>query len=173
MYYITAGASETVIYEPGITSIIEPVLTRVVNKSGELTFKVLPDSDAYDYIQKLNMPITCYKDDKVVFFGRALSDEKDFYNIKTVQCEGALTFLHDAPCGPFMVEYSGQKTVERFIRFILDQYNSKVDEWKRIYCGNIEIDSESFVRYSDTVTADIYEALRGYKAFLEKAGLRG
>lgn len=159
MYYITAGASETVIYEPGITSIIEPVLTRVVNKSGELTFKVLPDSDAYDYIQKLNMPITCHKDDEVVFFGRALSDEKDFYNIKTVRCEGALTFLHDAPCEPFMVEYSGQKTVERFIRFILDQYNSKVDEWKRIYCGNIEIDSERFVRYSDTVTADIYEAL--------------
>ena len=159
MYTITAGG--ITIYTPGQTGVLSPSLSLRMNKAGSLDFTLCPGANGYDEIQMLKMPIECYRDDKCIFYGRAISCQKDDYNNKTITCEGALTFLHDVPCSPFMVNLEGDDVVEQLLSMLLDMYNARADAWKRIYLGNVTVHEPTnrLNRYTTEVNTDMYDAI--------------
>jgi len=154
MYQIYAGA--TPVYAmgglDGSFTVFKPKYQQEINKAGQVTFTILPVNSAYDSLAKLNTPISVYRDNDEIFYGRVLSVEKDFYNQKAVTCEGALAFLNDAILRPFEFRDETAQCVKKYIKYVLDLYNADVDDWKKIYVGNVTVsDSNNYLyRHKET-----------------------
>ena len=126
LLFSTAGTDDAHI-------ILSPKLNLDVNGAGSMEFVMPPGPAQYDAIRKLKGIITVKQDDKIIFRGRALDDEKDFYNQKNVYCEGDRSFLLDSQCAPY--KYTG--TVLGLLTKLIDDHNSQVDEDKQFVLGNI------------------------------------
>lgn len=99
-------------YKPENVTPTSAVLTTEDNKSGNLTFTVLPDNLAYNEIRLIRSTIKVteyvYDDNgalvsqKILWKGRPISIEEDINGFRTYICEGALAFLNDIVCYPIM-----------------------------------------------------------------------
>lgn len=162
MYSIYTGT--TAIYAPaGVGSrflVLKPRYTQEVNKAGQLELTLTPESNSYGKLKRLVTPISLYQDSEEIFFGRVFSTEKDFYNHEEVTVEGALAFLHDVVIRPFAVVYDSGDVVKKYITYLLNKYNQRVENWKKIYPGNITVtDSNNYLyRYKDSHN-DVYDVL--------------
>lgn len=155
MYQIFTG--NTPIYSPaGIAdeyAAISPKWTEELNKAGQLTFTIPKENSAYYAVQKLTAPISIYRDGEEVFYGRIYSEDKDFYNQKSIVCEGALAFLNDVIIRPFEFTNSTADCVKAYIDYILGLYNAECGaDWKKIYRGVVDVtESNNYLyRYKDT-----------------------
>lgn len=132
LLFCTAGVDDEHI-------ILSPKCCPDVNGAGSLEF-VMPSGHAqYDAIRKLKGIITVMQDGKTIFRGRALDDEKDFYNQKNVYCEGDRSFLLDSQCAPY--SYTGK--VIDLLQRLIDDHNSQVEADKQFTLGNITAVSET------------------------------
>lgn len=162
MYSIYTGYQA--IYAPsGIGSsylVINPRYQQEVNKAGKLEFTLTPENAMYGKLKQLVTPISLYQDGKEIFFGRVISIEHDFYNHELVTVEGALAFLHDAVVRPFSFTDETKDCVKKYLERILKVYNRVVEDWKKIYVGNVTVsDSNNYLyRYKDSYN-DAYEVL--------------
>ena len=113
--------------------IINPTLNLEVNKAGQFTFTMPPDHVLYDSITKLKSVVTVEQDGEELFRGRVLNTETDFFNQKTVYCEGELCYFLDSlqpPC-----EFDG--TAMAFLQQLIDNHNNAVDEKKQFTLGTV------------------------------------
>lgn len=109
--------------------LLSPVLNLEVNKAGSLEFLLPPSNLGYNLIDKMKTTIKVVDDeDEILFVGRILHDERDFYNRKQVYCEGALSFLMDGVMRPY--SYTG--SVQDYFKLFLDTQNSQVDTDRQI-----------------------------------------
>lgn len=92
------------IYAPNLGDrgygVLNPVLELKVNDSGTLTFTMTPDNQMFDNIELLTSTIFLYKDDDLIWHGRPVSVEENFWKNRTVVCKGALNFLQDTMWQP-------------------------------------------------------------------------
>ena len=122
------------------------------NKAPIVNFKLLPNSKFFNKLKKFIDLIEIYKindkaDDEKIFDGRVLDVKKEmtsdgmFYN--DVICEGLLNYLIDSTVGlwelhPAEVPKDSTAYAEanydtrKFLKKILDNHNSKVDDKKKI-----------------------------------------
>ena len=131
-----------------------------INKAGQLEFTLLPENPLYGKLKRLTSSISLYQDGEEIWFGRVFSGEKDFYNSEVVTAEGALSFLHDVIIRPFKITFQTGDVVRRYIEYILKQYNNRVEEWKKIYPGNVTVTetNQYLYRYKDSYN-DVFEVL--------------
>jgi hypothetical protein len=115
--------------------VISPKLTKELNKAGSLDFVIPPNHMLYNDINKLKTIITVHSDNKEIFRGRVLNDEKDFYKQKKTYVEGELAFLLDARVRPY--SFSGPPA-ELFTKYI-NWHNPRVEPDKRFIVGNITV----------------------------------
>lgn len=121
-------------------AVLNPKWTQEVNKAGQLTFSMPTQNAAYNTLKKLTVPVSIYRDMDEVFFGRVYSVEKDFYNNKSVVCEGALAFLNDVIVRPFSYTDMTADCVRNFVAYILALYNLECgEEWKKIHLGEVTV----------------------------------
>lgn len=144
-------ADDELIYSPDLVDegygVISPKLTTELNKSGSLEFILPPNNVMYDRIQKLKTQITVKEDNKAIWWGRVLHDEKDFYRRKSIYCEGILSWLLDSVLRP----YDFQGTITNFIRMMVNSHNGQVDSSKQIHLGDVTVtDSNDYIHYSST-----------------------
>lgn len=132
LLYSTAGTDDAHI-------LLNPKLSLDVNGAGALTFTIPPGHAQYDAIRKLKGIITVEQDGTTIFRGRAMDDEKDFYNQKDVYCEGDRAFLLDSQCAPY--EYTG--TARGLLQKLLSEHNSQVEADKRFALGSVTAVSAS------------------------------
>lgn len=92
--------------EPGDVShaIEDGTLTLAVGSGGQLTFSLPAGHPMIDTIELKSGAVTVVevlpRGTSTVFLGRAISDEMNFDNSHTYQCEGALAFLNDSVVRP-------------------------------------------------------------------------
>ena len=55
-----------------------------VNKTGSLTFSIPPTHPHYNDVKKHTSVIKLLRNDEILFVGRVLNDEIDFYNMKNI-----------------------------------------------------------------------------------------
>ncbi len=122
-------------------------ITLEVNKSGSFVFSVYPDHFFYDRFVKRKTVITVYKSGRIVFRGRILNDVTDYWNIKTITCEGELGFLLDSVIRPF--SYTGAPA--GLFRQFIEAHNSQVDDFKKFNVGTCTVvDGNSYINRSST-----------------------
>lgn len=115
--------------------VLEPHLLLTVNKTGQLTFEMLPTHEHYNTIKKLESVIQVIEDGELIYEGRALEDESDFRNVKLIKCEGSMGYLLDSLQRPF--SYSG--SVQELLKKLIDTHNVQVEPRKQFFLGRVNV----------------------------------
>ena len=130
-------ADNTLIFDSTLEDykIVKGSISLETNKSGSFTFSIYPDHFYYNNFVRLKTVITVYKSDKIVFRGRILNDVTDYWNNKTITCEGELGFLQDSIIRPF--SFTG--TPEDLFKKFIEEHNSQVDDFKKFNVGTVTV----------------------------------
>ena len=148
-------------------TLINPVLTVEINKSGEFTFQIANNHVYYDKIINKNSCIEIYQDGEWLWSGRPIKVSTALKLVKTVVCEGELSFLHDS--NQRIAEYHDM-SVKDYFTTLINKHNAMVDESKRFTVGNVTVtdSNDSLYRYSnyedtfDTIQDKLIDRLGGY-----------
>ncbi len=142
----TIYADDALLYSPGDEelSVLSPVLETQCNAAGTITFVLLPEHPMYSALHKMRTRIDVRQDDEIIWRGRVLETETDFYRQKTVTCEGELTYLVDSVLHPYkLADYDG--TAAGLFRLYLTRHNEAVSEAQQFQIGNVDIETLSSV----------------------------
>lgn len=137
-------ANDNLIYSPGDKTlpISQPKLTLEMGKAGSLDFQVPPMNPYYNQLGQLSTKISVREDEtNEIFHGRVLSNERDFYNIRSVFCEGDLTYLVDSV--QKAEKFSG-KTHDLF-RKIITAHNARMTADKQFTVGTINVENRDII----------------------------
>lgn len=153
-------------YEDPEYIINSPIISKKIGKAGSFTFYIYPNHPLYDSLIELVTVVTIYENSKLIFRGRVLSITNDFYNQKSVYCEGDLSFLIDSYQPPFEGEESPKETLQRLIT----NHNTQIESYKQFSIGEVTIDDADKKRkyemssYSKTMDCidDLISEFGGY-----------
>ena len=76
--------------------LINPSLSMELNTAGSFEFTMPPSHAMYDAVKPLASTIAVYEDETLLWFGRPVEIQIDFFKQKVVYCEGALAFFNDS-----------------------------------------------------------------------------
>lgn len=172
---IKAYADGVLFYDSRLEDLALIGLTAQValNKGGTATITLPPKHPAYNSFVSYKTLVEIYRDDLLVFRGRALYPEDDFYNRRTITCEGERCFLRDGVMRPYIY----QDGPENIFTDVIALYNAQVDEFKQFVVGTvtvtdpnnyIRLESETAEPFSDVVDK-LVERCGGYIVFTTNA----
>lgn len=158
------------------SQILNPKVTLEVNKSGSLVFTMLPNHPYYDKIEFRQSLFDVYLNDELIFEGIPVSESTDFFNRKTVTCEGELTFLNDTI--QRQAVYQNQ-TVQTLLGAYLSVHNAQADADKQFAVGAVTVDGGNGIyRYTNfestmkEIQDDLVENFGGYFRVRHADGVR-
>ena len=155
-----------VLYDPRLPDlfVIEPELTQKKNEPGEITFTIPKEHPHYGVLEKLKSRIKVYRDDTLIWIGRAIEDERDLYENRKVIVEGTLAFLLDSILQPFTMD----GTAEEIWAYILTQHNAQVNATQRIgigtcdLAGSVSIATKDYLSAWQVLKTSLFDPLGGY-----------
>lgn len=157
MNIILHNNSISVSVEGGVTA---GTITEAVNEFTSLSLTILPNCTAYALISPFITHIEIIEGEKQLFYGRVLTETPSMSNSglcsKKVICEDRMAYLCDS-VQPFIEThlYSGDNQrngLQEFIDVLLDNHNSQVEEYKKIYRGNVTVQTHE-------TTENVYKGL--------------
>jgi hypothetical protein len=157
MYQIKCD--DYVLYDPRKDDLVllKPKCRLEVNTVGDGSFTILKTHPHYNKLQKLKSIFEISQDNQVIFRGRMTNDSLDLYNQLSVDLEGVLGFANDSIIEPFKFPEDfpdaaqSANMVEYFLRWILEQHNAQVEDWKQLKCGNVTVsDPNNYITRSST-----------------------
>lgn len=118
------------------TSLINGVLSLKASASGSLSFTIAKENIIYDILKRMKGNIEVTKNDRLIFEGRILSEDTDFWYNKNVYCEGIMSCLNDT--------HHPQKvykdiTLREYMQALLSIHNQKVDESRHFEIGIVTV----------------------------------
>ena len=145
----------TLIYDPNLkgSELLGLTATVSADKAGTAEIVMLADHPAYNSFISYRSVIEIYRHGELVFRGRALFPADDFYNIRTITCEGERCFLRDAVMPPYLY----QTSPAAIFTDVIGKYNAQVDEFKQFKVGLVSahsLDSNNY-QYIECETASL------------------
>lgn len=129
--------------------------------SGTATITMPPGHPAMEYFTSYKTLVTIYRRGLLLFRGRALYATDDFYNCRTITCEGERGFLQDSVVRPYLY----QDSPAAIFQDLIANHNSQVDAAKTFVVGTVDatsLDENDYIRLesmSAEQTADVIEKL--------------
>lgn len=158
------------------SAVLNPKVVLEVNKSGSLTFTMTPDHPFYNSIEFRQSLFDVYQNDELIFEGVPVSETTDFWNRKTVVCEGELTFLNDTI--QRQAVYQNQ-TVQSLLSSYLSVHNAQADASKQFTVGSVTVSGGNtiyrYTNYQSTMQElqeDLIENFGGYFRVRHSGGVR-
>ena len=124
--------------------VVNPKLTLEDSAAGSLEMTLPPTNAAYDTIVRMVTDISVKKNGEEIWAGRALSENKDFWNNRVLYCEGELAFFNDSVQPP--AEYAG-KSIREYLEQLIAVHNSKVGANRQFAIGAVTVVDENFPTY--------------------------
>ena len=152
------------------TKVFNPSLSLSTNSAGSLQLAIPPCNYCYDIIEHINTELIVFRNDtgsvlQEIWRGRVLSEDIDFYNNRTIVCEGELAYFNDTIQPPNVYRES---TVKAFLTKILAVHNNQVGNEKKFYVGEVTVESEESLTYQSTEFEDTMSCLQSQ--FLDQYG---
>lgn len=168
-------ADGSLIYDPYLEGyeLLKLTATVSVEKAGTAELTMPPDHPAYNAFTSYRTVVTIYRNDELIFRGRALYAKDDFDNNRTIVCEGERCFLRDAVMQPYL--YQADPAV--IFTDAISRYNAQVEPFKQFRIGAItakdpndyqRIECESASQVSDVIDK-LTEYVGGYIVFTTAA----
>ena len=135
----------TIVHEPGDSDIklANAKIGREVNKFDSFNFTIYPNNPGYNEITPFATSVTVVNaiNGETVFEGRVInpapSMDSEGIVTKDVTCESTMGYLCDSVQD--YVEETHYNTLKTYITLLLNKHNSKVEDYKKIYVGNITL----------------------------------
>lgn len=143
-----------------------PTLTQELNKADKLTFVIGTENPRYADLAPMSGTVTVSDGSYTVFVGRVVNTTKDFYNRKTVTCEGELAYLNDAVLRP----YAFDGTVAEYYAMLLTAYNSAATADRMLTAGNVTVGGGRIIRENEdytTVWSEMNELINSIGGYLK------
>lgn len=148
-------------------------VTAGIDKSGTAAIIMPQHHPAYNAFTSYKSLVTIYRDGVLLFRGRPLYPMDDFYNRRTITCEGERGFLRDAVIRPYVYQ-DGPAAI---FADVIGLYNAQVDEFKRFEVGTVTVtDPNNYIRLesesaeqASTVIDKLVERCGGYIVFTTNA----
>ena len=140
-----------------------------LEKAGMATITMPPDHPAYGIFVSYRTEVTIYRDNVLLFRGRALYPSDDFLRRRTITCEGERCFLRDGVMRPYLYQDSPAAVFAAVVQL----YNAQVEAFKQFKVGAvtvtdpndyIRLESESAEAFSDTIDK-LVDRCGGYITF--------
>ena len=157
---ITIYIDNKKIYDPRIEKLQleEAELSQAKNKAGTLKL-VLPADHAYsDMIVTPGITrVTVKEDEDILFKGRIIRDNPDFWENSEYMAEGQLAYLNDTVVRPY--EFSGSP--REYFEFLITQHNSQVEKERQFTVGRITVsDPNDYIVRSNMHYPSTFEELQ-------------
>ena len=135
----------TIVHEPGDSDIklSNAKIGREVNKFDSFNFTIYPNNPGYNEITPFATSVTVVNaiNGETVFEGRVInpapSMDSEGIVTKDVTCESTMGYLCDSVQD--YVEETHYNTLTAYVTLLLNKHNSKVEDYKKIYVGNITL----------------------------------
>ena len=128
-----------------------------INKGGVATIGMPPGHPYYSKIAPYKSIIEIRKNNKLKFRGRALPPTDNYYNQRTVLCEGEMCFLRDIPVS---ASYFIDFTPAHIFEYLMEMYNEYADPEKQFVIGTVEPSvTESLSRFEIKEAEPILDAI--------------
>lgn len=139
----------TLIYGGTENSIIlQPSAEMELNSAGSFKFVLPVGHDYYDLPKLLTSDVEIIENGEVIWYGRPIRISKDFYNNKSIECEGALAFFNDTIQRPAEFD-DGKTSIRSFFKYLIRHHNQQVPANRQFTIGNITIDEKFVYRKLD------------------------
>lgn len=134
-------------------------LSLEINQVDQFDFTVPPTNILYSKLLRLKTTIEVRQGSEILFRGRILTEDIDFNNMKSIHCEGALSFLGDTLLEPYKEDK--YTTAEAFFSDALTQHYNAVPAStpkRRLVkknctvSANITTSNETYSRTSDAIS---------------------
>lgn len=121
--------------------------TICLNKAGTAEITMPPGHPCYNRFISYRTVVEIYRDGDLLFRGRALYPEDDFYNRRTIICEGERGFFHDSVMRPHVY----QDTPAAVFAAVVANHNLQVDAFKTFKVGTVTVtDPNDYIRLEST-----------------------
>jgi len=152
------GTNDRLLWAPGLEDkgyiLYSAILELEMNHSGKFTYQMSPNHPEYHKILKRKTLVIVRRNNVEYWRGRVLDFKTDFYNRRTVICEGILSILLDTVVRPY--EYDGP--FSSYIEYMLSQHNGYSDYAGRVEVGDITaVDSTNYIVVSN-LTPSTYQS---------------
>lgn len=150
-------------------SLLGLTVTAALNKGGTAEFTMPPGHPAFERFINFKTIVEIFRDEELLFRGRALYPSDDFYNRRTITCEGERCFLQDAVMRPYLY----QDDPATIFSDVIGIYNAQVEPTKQFLVGEVTVtdpndyvrlESESAEQVGDTIDK-LVERCGGYIVF--------
>lgn len=142
--------------QDGNDHVIDPELTESVGCAGSLEYKVPYNAPLYDEYEPRVTLASVYENDLLIWKGRLLTAERDFFGNKSLTFEGELAYLNDIVYPPY--NFSGD--IPDFMAEVVGYYNSKCSEGRQMQIGSITVtDPNHYIHRSSGGYASCWEVL--------------
>lgn len=157
---ITIYIDNKKIYDPRIRKLQleEAELSQAKNKAGTLKM-ILPADHAYSDLVVIPgiTRVTVKEDDDILFKGRIVRDNPDFWEDSEYTAEGQLAYLNDTVVRPY--EFSGSP--REYFKFLITQHNSQVEKERQFTVGRIKVsDPNDYIVRSNMHYPSTFEELQ-------------
>lgn len=139
--------------------------------SGTATITMKSGHPAENAFTMFKTVVTIYRRDSLLFRGRALYASDDFYNFRTITCEGERGFLQDSVVRPYLY----QDSPATIFSDLIANHNAQVDATKAFTVGVVDaatLDENDYIRLESsaaeqtaTVIEKLLERVGGYIVF--------
>lgn len=147
--------------------VLDPKFNLEVNAVGGGSFTILPTHPYYSKVMKLKSVFELRQNSQVIFRGRMIASNKDFYNRVNVDLEGALAYTNDTIIPPFNFPEdfpeaeSAENVVEYFLGWILDQHNVRTASWQKLKLGKVTVsDPNNYITRSSSTYSSTWDTLK-------------
>lgn len=157
---ITIYIDNKKIYDPRIRKLQleEAELSQAKNKAGTLKM-ILPADHAYSDLVVIPgiTRVTVKEDDDILFKGRIVRDNPDFWEDSEYTAEGQLAYLNDTVVRPY--EFSGSP--REYFKFLITQHNSQIEKERQFTVGRITVsDPNDYIVRSNMHYPSTFEELQ-------------
>lgn len=147
--------------------VASPTLTLKANASGSLEFSMPSTNIAYNTIQRMKGLVTVEKNGDIIWKGRVLSEDMDFWKNKKIYVEGHLSCLNDTRQPQKVYK---DMNVREFVSQILSIHNQKVEASKQFEVGVVTVNGNALIDPTTTNYNTTWEVLKSlvqkYKGYL-------
>ena len=127
--------------------LIDPKLKLADLDAGSFTAVIPPYNPGYSLVERFISIIKIHKGTNLIWTGRVITETMDFWNRRSITCEGALAFLNDT-VQPIAF-YGNGRSPAYILAKLLEVHNSKVVEDRKLYVGAVsdfpENDYEAYI----------------------------
>lgn len=173
-YWVNMDGNRIYDYRYKDLILLEPDLEVELNTTDSFVFRMPPIHRYYGDMTPLVSIVEVYEDEDMIWFGRVLSVESDYYREKEVTCEGPFGWFNDSVQRYNVFE---EISLHEFFRTLITNHNNQAPEARRFTVGNITVDDKLVYRkldYESTKSAletMIIEAEGGYIFFRRENGV--